>query len=128
MKNTDVQTHKQAAVEFLELVIAGQFDEAYQKHVDMNGKHHNAFFPAGFSSLKKAMAENHVQFPNKQFTPVNIIADGDLVAVHSHLVLKQGDQEMAVVHIFRFKDDKIVEMWDCGQAIPEGCPNKDGAF
>jgi len=128
MKNNDTQSHKHTAVEFLRLVVAGQFDEAYQMYADMNGKHHNPFFPAGFSSLKKAMAENHIQFPNKQFIPINIIADGDFVAVHSHLVLKQGDQEMAVVHIFRFQGNKIVEMWDCGQAIPSDSPNKDGAF
>jgi predicted SnoaL-like aldol condensation-catalyzing enzyme len=94
----------------------------------MSGKHHNAFFPSGFDNLKKAMVENHLQLPNKEFTPINIIAEGDLVAMHSRLVLKKGDQRMAVVHIFRFKDDKIVEMWDCGQAIPADSPNKDGAF
>lgn len=128
MKDNETRSHKQAAVQFLQLVIAGKFDEAYQRYVDMNGKHHNVFFRAGFSNLKKAMAENHVQLPNKQFTPINIIADGDFVAVHSRLVLKQGDQEMAVVHIFHFKGGKIVEMWDCGQAIPPDSPNTDGAF
>ncbi len=112
MKDTDIQTRRQSAVEFLKLVVSGQIDEAYQKHVDMDGKHHNAFFPAGFSALKKAMTENHVELPNKEFTPINVIADGDFVAVHSHLVLQKGDQEMAVVHIFRFHGDKIAEMWD----------------
>ena len=111
MDNGD-QATKQAAVEFLQLVVAGHIDEGYKRFVDMNGKHHNVFFPAGFGALKKAMAENHVELPNKQFTPINVIADGDFVAVHSHLVLQKSDQEMAVVHIFRFHGDKIVEMWD----------------
>ncbi len=62
------RAHKQAAVDFLQLVMAGHIDEAYGKVVDMQGKHHNPFFAAGFPELKKAMIENHTQFPNKQLT------------------------------------------------------------
>jgi predicted SnoaL-like aldol condensation-catalyzing enzyme len=123
-----MQERKQAAVEFLQLVVAGRIDEAYQKHVDMQGKHHNPFFPAGFPALKKGMMENHVQFPNKQLVVKNVLGDGDLVAVHSHIVPPQGEKGMAVVYLFRFQDGKIVEMWDCGQPLPTDSPNKDGAF
>lgn len=123
-----VRTHKQTAIEFLQLVVAGKIEEAYEKHVDMQGKHHNPFFPAGFPALKKAMLENHVQFPNKQYTLRNVLGDGDLVAVHGHLVLTPKEKEMAVVHLFRFQDDKIVELWDCGQPLPPDSPNTDGAF
>ncbi len=37
-----------------------RIDEAYEKHVNLIGKHHNAHFPAGFPELKMAMIENHV--------------------------------------------------------------------
>jgi len=124
--SNNVQVNKKIAVEFLQLVVVGRIDEAYQKYVDMNGKHHNVFFPAGFSKLQKAMKDNHVQFPNKKYTVKNVVSDGDLVAVHAHIAFNGND--MAVVHIFRFHGDKIVEMWDCGQAIPADSPNKDGAF
>ncbi len=122
------QRNKERAVEFLKLVVAGKIDEAYQKFVDMNGKHHNIFFPAGFPALKAAMQENHAQFSSKQLHVKNVLGDGDLVAVHSHLVLKPGELEMIVVHLIRFQNDKIVEFWDCGQAIPKDNPNQDGAF
>jgi predicted SnoaL-like aldol condensation-catalyzing enzyme len=72
--------------------------------------------------------ENDTQFPNKKITVHNVLGDGDLVAVHSHLVLKPGETEMIVVHLFRFQNEKIVELWDCGQAIPSDCPNEDGPF
>ncbi|MBI3231891.1 MAG: nuclear transport factor 2 family protein [Candidatus Doudnabacteria bacterium] len=120
--------NKQAALEFLELVVAGRIDQAYQKHVDMVGKHHNAFFAAGFPALQKAMKENHVQFSHKQMTIKHTITEGDLVAVHSHVVLDPGKTGLAVVHLFRFQDGKIVEMWDCGQAILADSPNNDGMF
>jgi predicted SnoaL-like aldol condensation-catalyzing enzyme len=124
----DNNTFKQAAMEFLQLVVAGRIDEAYEKHVDMQGKHHNPYYPAGFLALKKAMIENHVQFPSKQLTVKNVLGDGDLVAVHSHIVLRPGETGVAAVHLFRFQGDKIVEMWDCGQPVPTDSPNKDGVF
>ena len=122
------QACKQAAVQFLQLVVLGRINEAYEKYVDMQGKHHNPFFPAGFPELRKAMIENHVQFPNKQFTIKNVLGDGNLVAVHSHILPRPGDTGISAVHLFRFQDNKIVEMWDCGQPVPADSPNKDGAF
>ena len=124
----DTWTRKQAAVDFLQLVVAGRIDEAYKNHVDMAGKHHNPFFPEGFPALQKAMIKNHVQFPNKQVEVKNVLGDGDLVAVHSRIALRPGDTGIAAVHLFRFQGEKIVELWDCGQPVPPDSPNKDGAF
>ena len=122
------QTNKDAAVQFLQLIVARKIDEAYQKYVDMSGKHHNAHFPAGFSALKHAMIEAHTQHPNTQLTIKHVLGDGDMVAVHSHAVMQPETPGVAVVHLFRFQDGKITEMWDCGQAIPEELPNADGIF
>ena len=127
-QNTGKVSHKDAAVLFLQLVVAGRIDEAYSRYVDMQGIHHNPFFPGGFPALQRAMAENHEQFPTKQITPKNVLADGDLIAVHSHLVLTPGVNEMTTVHLFRFQGDRIVELWDCGQPLPADSPNRDGAF
>ena len=115
-------------MEFLQLVVASRIDEAYQKHVDMNGKHHNPYFSAGFPALKKGMIENHVQFPTKQLTVKNVLGDGDLVAVHSHIMLHLGESGIAAVHLFRFQGDRIVEMWDCGQPVPADSSMRMGRF
>ncbi len=119
---------KEKARDFLELVIKGKIDEAYKKYIDMNGKHHNVYFAKGFETLNNAMKENQDKFPNKKFVIKNIISEGDLVAVHSHLDFQNGEKGMVTVHIFRFENGKIIELWDCGQAIPQDCPNEDGAF
>lgn len=128
-------THKNYAVEFLQMVVAGNIDEAYRKFINMEGKHHNHFFPAGFEDLKQGMKDNHVQFPNKKLTVKNVLEDGDIVAVHSHLVFKDGEPGlptgqagMTTFLLFRFDGEKIIEMWDCGQTIPADSPNKDGGF
>ena len=119
---------KQIARQFMELVIAGKIDDAYKKYVSSNGKHHNAYFREGFQALQEAMKENHLQFPNKQFTIEHVISDGELVAIHSHIVLRQGEAGMAAIHLFRFQGNKIVEMWDIGEPIPADSPNQDGVF
>jgi predicted SnoaL-like aldol condensation-catalyzing enzyme len=128
MTNKNIVNHKQVAQDFLRMVVAGDIAQAYRRYVDMQGKHHNFFFPAGFPALQKTMIENHTLFPNKQIEVKNVLADGDLVAVHSRLILKEGGEEMAVVHLFRFKGDRIVEMWDIGNSIPKDSHNTDGAF
>ncbi len=128
MTDESIRANKKTAVQFLEKVVKGDIDDAYDKFVDMKGKHHNHFFPAGFPSLQKAMKDNHVQFPDKRITVKHALADGDLVAVHSELVLTPGGERMTVVHLFRFKGNKVIEMWDCGQQIPADSPNSDGAF
>ncbi len=126
MEAASLKENKEKALDFLQLVIAGKIDAAYQAYVDMQGKHHNPFFPAGFTALKTAMLEDQARSQDKQITVVNVVAEGDLVAVHSHL--KRGADDMAVVHLFRFKDGRIVELWDCGQTLLGNSPNSDGAF
>jgi len=128
MLDSQTEARRQAAKQFLQLVVAGQIDEAYQRHVDPNGKHHNPLFAEGFPALKKAMIENHVQLPKKQLLVKNVLSDGDFVAVHSQIVLRPGESSVATVHLFRFSGDKIVEMWDVGQPVPADSPNRDGAF
>jgi len=122
----DTERNKSIAMDFLKLVVAGKIDEAYDKYVDMNGKHHNVYFPAGFQALKDAMKKVDKQAPGKVFDTKNALAENDLVATHSYLEF--GNKQMTVVHLFRFEKGKIIEMWDLGQEIPENCPNQDGAF
>lgn len=117
---------KEIAENFLILVTKGKIDEAYEKFVDLNGKHHNIYFPAGFSSLKDAMKENHKEFPNKKFEIKNIIAEENMAAVHSSISF--GEMNISVVHIFKIENGKIIEMWDIGQELPQEIPNKDRAF
>ncbi len=120
--------NKQTAVQFLQFVVAGKIDEAYEKFVDMKGKHHSAYFPAGFPALRDAMKTSHVQFPNKKFETKKVIGENDFVTALSHVQLQEGNKGFSVVHAFRFQNNKIVEMWDIIQPVPDNSPNKDGIF
>jgi predicted SnoaL-like aldol condensation-catalyzing enzyme len=122
----DVATRKQAAQEFLALVSAGKADEAKRRFLAPGGRHHNAWFPAGWDAILAGMKENHAQFPKKRYTVKRVVAEGQVVAVHGHVAMEIGD--IAVVHILRFEGGRIAEMWDVGQPIPPDSPNQDGAF
>ncbi len=125
----DALTRKELAVQFLELVIAGRIDEAYRRYIDMAGIHHNPYFPAGFPALRQAMIENHTQFPNKRIIVKHALAEGDMVAVHSQVALNHREnQSIAVVHLFRFQGNRIIELWDIGQPMQPDSPNRDGMF
>jgi predicted SnoaL-like aldol condensation-catalyzing enzyme len=120
--------NKEAAISFLTLVTAGKIQEAYARHVAPTFKHHNAFYKGDAESLKKGMEENELQFPGKIFKVHHALAEGDLVCTHSHVKLKSGELEFAVVHVFRFEGGKIVELWDVGQQIPADSLNANGMF
>lgn len=42
--------------------------------------------------------------------------------------LEAAVHRVAVVHLFRFEGNLIVEMWDIGQPVPESTPNENGMF
>ncbi len=119
---------KEAALDFLRLVTAGEIDRAYDAYIAVGMRHHNAYFPAGADALREAMKAAHVQQPGKIFEVKQAIADGDRVAVHSHLRFRPEDPGFAVVHIFRFEAGRIAEMWDVGMQVPAAAPNADGLF
>jgi predicted SnoaL-like aldol condensation-catalyzing enzyme len=75
------------------------------------------------------MADAHAKSPNKLFDVKRVFADGDFVVTHSLVVRgNPSEQDVAVVHIFRFKGDKVVELWDLGQLLIKDSPNENGAF
>ena len=122
------ESHKDKAVAFLELASQGNVAEAYSKFVGNGFKHHNPFFEGSAESLSRAMQENAGQNPNKVFDVKRVIAEGDFVAVHSHVRQKPDELGAVVVHIFRFEAGRIKELWDVGQPIPESSPNQFGMF
>ncbi|WP_064201186.1 nuclear transport factor 2 family protein [Brevibacillus brevis] len=119
---------KENAVSFLQLVASGSVREAYQRYAGPNFRHHNPFFRGDAHSLMLAMEENAAKNPHKILEVKRAIEEGDIVAVHSHVKQNQEDLGGAVVHIFRFHNDQIVELWDVGQPIPADSPNENGMF
>lgn len=119
---------KEKAVSFLQLVASGKVREAYHKYISPDFRHHNPYFRGDADSLMLAMKENANENPYKVLEVNQVIGEGNVVAVHSHIKQTQDDLGAAVVHIFRFDNELIVELWDVGQPIPENSPNENGVF
>lgn len=121
---SDIET----ATAFLTMCAAGHVQEAYAAHVSDDFRHHNAYFPSDRESLLRGMEESAKSQPNKSFTVKQTLESGDRVATLSHVRLENSDIDIAVVHILRFENGRISEMWDIGQQIPKDSPNALGMF
>ena len=118
----------ETAISFLRLASSGRLDEANHNYIGANFRHHNPYFRSDAESLKTGMAEAHQKFPNTTLDVQRVFESDDLVAVHSRVRHSPDTPEIAVVHIFRFEGDRIVEMWDIGQEEPKDSPNENGMF
>lgn len=122
------QSRKDAAVEFLTLIVSGNVRGAYERYAGGNFRHHNPYFSGDAMSLRKGMEDDESRNPGKKLEVRAALQDGDYVAVHSHLSRAASNLDMAVVHVFRFEGDRIAELWDIGQAVPQEIVNKNGMF
>src|SRR5574339_491465 len=105
------ENHKEIAVRFLEMAASGEVREAYANFVGPGFRHHNPFFEGTAEPLMQGMEENARQNPNKVLEVKRAIAEGEFVAVHSHVRQNPADRGAAVVHIFRFENGRIAELW-----------------
>ena len=65
----------------------------------------------------------HKEFPQKSIEFVRAIAEGDLVALHTHQIWP-GDEQYVTMDFFRFDNNgKIIEHWDAIQEIPKTSAN-----
>ena len=123
-----MNSNKEVAISYLRLVTSGKIREAFERHVGPGFCHHNPYYKSDAESLMTGMQENDGKFPGKIFEIRRALGEGEVVAVHSNMKLKPGELEVAVVHIFRFHDKRIVELWDICQVVPDDSLNEKGMF
>jgi predicted SnoaL-like aldol condensation-catalyzing enzyme len=120
--------HKASAVKFLQLASSGFVSEAYATLVAAEFKHHNPWYAAGAAALRAGMEENAKQNPEKKLEVLRALGEGELVAVHSRVRMKPGAPAYSVIHLFRFENGRIAELWDLGTGEEKDSPNADGLF
>jgi len=121
-------TNKERAISFLRLASSGNVREAYETYIHSDFRHHNPYFPGDRASLLAGMEENAATFPQKEFEALRALEDGDLVTVHGRVRLMPSSSWIALIHIFRFQDNQIIEEWEAGQEVPKDSPNENGVF
>jgi predicted SnoaL-like aldol condensation-catalyzing enzyme len=128
MGRCTVEKQREIAVSFLSLASSGNVRQAYEKYIHPDFRHHNPYFKGDRESLMKGMEESAAQFPHKRFEAIRTLVDGNLVAVQGRVQLNPDMPWIALIHIFRFEGDLIIEEWEAAQEVPEESPNEYGFF
>ena len=119
-----------------ELIVRSYFAAVTKYHdlraVDLidarNLYQHDPNIGDGAAATRQYYANIFAANPHATFKVARVIAEGDLVAVHSHFQRTATDLGQSVIDIFRVQRGKIVEHWDGIQDVPATSANNNTMF
>lgn len=116
--NHDLETNKKSAVSFYRMAYSGNPSKAVELYVGKEYIQHNPLVGDGKAAFIEYFEAMCRDYPDKSIEFIRAIAEGDLVALHTHQTWP-GNQEYVTMDFFRFDlNGKIVEHWDAMQEIP----------
>ena len=119
----DLEENKRNAIDFYRMAYLGNPGEAVDLYVGPEYIQHNPLVGNGPQAFIDYFSEMARDYPDKSITFVRAVAEGDLVALHTHQTWP-GNEEYVTMDFLRFDDNgKIVEHWDAIQAIPAETKN-----
>ncbi|MCB0523865.1 MAG: ester cyclase [Saprospiraceae bacterium] len=120
--------NKQNAIAFYKTAYEGNPRKAVELYVGNEYIQHNpdvADNPEGFIEYFERMQR---EYSDKSIEFVRCIAEGDLVALHTHQTWP-GNDEYVTMDFFRFdQHGKICEHWDAIQQIPKKSANPNTMY
>jgi predicted SnoaL-like aldol condensation-catalyzing enzyme len=125
---SDLELNKRVVVDYYQTAFGGNPEKAVEEHFGDRYIQHNpdaADGPEAFIGFVKWLRSEH---PQLTLDIKRVIAEGDMVATHSHLTLEPGQRGRALADFFRLEDGKVVEHWDVIQEVPEVTVNPNGMF
>ena len=119
----DLELNKQNSIAFYKTAYLGDPAKAVELYVGEDYIQHNPVVADGKQAFIDYFSEMERDYPGKTIEFVRAIAEGDLVALHTHQQWPDGD-EYVTMDFFRFDEHgKIVEHWDSIQEIPAETKN-----
>lgn len=119
---------KSNAIEFYRMAYFGQPAEAVERFVGSDYIQHNPDVADGTQGFIDYFERMQREYPEKSIEFVRCIAEGEMVALHTHQTWP-GNDEYVTMDFFRFDaDEKIVEHWDAIQQIPEARANNNTMY
>ena len=116
----DLQTNKENAIAFYRTAYLGDPADAVEKYVGAEYIQHNPLVGDGKEAFIEYFEEMAREYPGKSIEFVRAVAEGDLVALHTHQTWP-GGEEYATMDFFRSDaHDKVEEHRDTMQVIPKG--------
>ncbi|WP_296702652.1 ester cyclase [Algoriphagus sp.] len=118
-----LEKNKENAIAFYKTAYQGNPKGAVEKYVGKEYIQHNPDVSDGKQGFIDYFDRMQREYPNKSIEFVRCIAEGDLVALHTHQTWPDNDQYITM-DFFRFDENgKICEHWDSIQKIPETSAN-----
>jgi len=119
---------KKNAIDFYKMAYMGKPSQAVEMYVGKEYIQHNPIVGDGKQAFIDYFDRMQKEYPDKSISFVRIIAEGDLVALHTHQTWP-GNDEYVTMDFFRFDNEgKIIEHWDAIQEIPEESANENGMY
>lgn len=89
---------------------------------------HSPHISGGREGLFTLFKNRYKQYPELTMSIKRSASEGDLVWLHLHAKRTPQSKGAALIHIFRMKDNMIVEHWGVGQPVPENPKNTRSMF
>ncbi|WP_338466670.1 nuclear transport factor 2 family protein [Novosphingobium sp. ZN18A2] len=122
-------TPKQVVTRFMtQFYIDKDVRGAFETWVDPGYIQHNPMAKTGRDAAIAFLEPFFARNPQIHYDIKRVIADGNLVAVHSHGVFRKDDPGIAVVDILRVEGCKVMEHWDVVQPVPAKSANDNTMF
>jgi predicted SnoaL-like aldol condensation-catalyzing enzyme len=113
----DLELNKKNAVAFYKTAYLGEPEKAVALYVGDQYIQHNPLVGDGKQAFIEYFDEMSRDYPDKSIAFVRVIAEGDLVSLHTHQTWPDND-EYVTMDFFRFDDNgKIIEHWDAIQGV-----------
>ncbi len=124
----DLEANKNNAIAFYRMAYLGEPGRAVELYVGDEYIQHNPLVGDGRQAFIDYFDEMARDYPGKQIEFVRAVAEGDLVALHTHQTWPDGD-EYVTMDFLRFDDHgKIVEHWDSIQDVPAETKNGNSMY
>lgn len=124
----DLEANKQNAITFYRTAYLGEPAKAVDRYVGTEYIQHNPAVGDGKAAFIAYFEEMARSYPKKGIEFVRAVAEGDLVALHTHQTWPGGD-EYVTMDFFRFDENgKIVEHWDAIQEVPGESKNDNPIY
>lgn len=119
----NIEKNRQSAIAFYRLAYEGHPRKAVEQYVGNIYIQHNPLVGDGKEPFIRYFEKMAIEYSKKEIEFVRSVAEGDLVALHTHQTWPGGD-EYVTMDFFRFDENgKIIEHWDSIQQIPEKSEN-----
>ena len=123
-----LEQNKQNAIAFYKTAYEGNPRKAVELYVGNEYIQHNPDVADGLEGFIEYFERMQREYPEKSIEFVRCIAEGDLVALHTHQTWPENDQYVTM-DFFRFDENgKICEHWDAIQQIPKKSANPNTMY